>query len=123
MAAAICVHRRVVMRPSSRKKTRRTRTDHGGFIFDGFRDIGGRPQRFGELLEATGKPLDTVIQLGRSTDEALVRTGLRAALSLSANVVKSITTSPSHSQPTANAKKCGASDFQTRADVTRKASG
>ena len=39
-------------------------TDHGGFIFDGFPRTLAQATALGELLEATGKPLDHVIQLG-----------------------------------------------------------
>lgn len=88
-------------------------TDHGGFIFDGFPRTLGQANALGELLAATGKKLDHVIEL-RVNDDALVKRISGRSTCANCGEVYHDETKP---QP-ADGKcvKCGSTEFKRRAD-------
>ncbi|WP_339762919.1 adenylate kinase [uncultured Sulfitobacter sp.] len=89
------------------------KTEHGGFIFDGFPRTLAQATALDELMKATGKTLDCVIEL-RVNDEALVKRIAGRSTCGNCGEVYHDVTKP---QP-ADGKcvKCGASDFKRRAD-------
>ena len=89
------------------------KSEHGGFIFDGFPRTLAQATALGELLKATGKPLDHVIEL-RVNDEALVKRISGRSTCGNCGEVYHDQTKP---QP-ADGKcvKCGSTDFKRRAD-------
>ena len=89
------------------------KSEHGGFIFDGFPRTLAQATALGELLEATGQKLDHVIEL-RVNDDALVkRISGRSTCGQCGEVYHDVT----KPQPEdGKCVKCGASDFKRRAD-------
>ncbi|MEO9651418.1 MAG: adenylate kinase [Roseobacter sp.] len=88
-------------------------TDHGGFIFDGFPRTLAQATALGELLEATGKPLDHVIQLGVDDVALVARISGRSTCGNCGEVYHDVT----KPQPAdGKCEKCGASNFKRRAD-------
>ena len=89
------------------------KSDHGGFIFDGFPRTLGQATALGDLLKATGKPLDQVIEL-RVDDDALVKRIAGRSTCANCGEVYHDETKP---QP-ADGKcvKCGGTEFKRRAD-------
>lgn len=88
-------------------------TDHGGFIFDGFPRTLGQATALGELLAATGKKLDHVIEL-RVNDDALVKRISGRSTCANCGEVYHDETKP---QPAdGRCVKCGSTEFKRRAD-------
>jgi adenylate kinase len=89
------------------------KSEHGGFIFDGFPRTLAQATALGALLESTGQKLDQVIEL-RVNDNALVNRIAGRSTCGSCGEVYHDETKP---QP-ADGKciKCGSSDFKRRAD-------
>jgi len=89
------------------------KTEHGGFIFDGFPRTLAQATALRELLETTGQTLDHVIEL-RVNDDALVkRISGRSTCGQCGEVYHDVT----KPQPDdGKCVKCGASDFKRRAD-------
>ena len=87
--------------------------EKGGFIFDGFPRTLAQATALGELLEATGKPLDHVIQLGVDDEALVARISGRSTCGNCGEVYHDVT----KPQPAdGKCEKCGASDFKRRAD-------
>ena len=89
------------------------KSEHGGFIFDGFPRTLAQATALGALLESTGQKLDQVIEL-RVNDNALVNRIAGRSTCGNCGEVYHDETKP---QP-ADGKciKCGSSDFKRRAD-------
>lgn len=88
-------------------------SDHGGFIFDGFPRTLGQATALGDLLKATGKPLDYVIELAVDDDALVKRIAGRSTCATCGEVYHDET----KPQP-ADGKcvKCGGTEFKRRAD-------
>jgi len=89
------------------------KSEHGGFIFDGFPRTLAQATALGALLESTGQKLDQVIEL-RVNDNALVN---RIAGRSTCGNCGEVYHDETKTQP-ADGKciKCGSSDFKRRAD-------
>jgi adenylate kinase len=89
------------------------KSEHGGFIFDGFPRTLAQATALGALLESTGQKLDQVIEL-RVNDNALVNRIAGRSTCGNCGEVYHDETKP---QPEdGKCIKCGSSDFKRRAD-------
>ncbi|UWR22988.1 adenylate kinase [Sulfitobacter sp. S190] len=89
------------------------KSEHGGFIFDGFPRTLAQADALGELMQAEGQTLDAVIEM-RVDDEALVdRITARSTCGMCGEVYNDNTKPiPSDGKCT----NCGGTEFKRRAD-------
>lgn len=89
------------------------KSEHGGFIFDGFPRTLAQADALGELMSAEGQTLDSVIEM-RVDDEALVDRITARSTCGSCGEVYNDNTKPIPDD--GKCSHCGASDFKRRSD-------
>ena len=89
------------------------RTEHGGFIFDGFPRTLAQADALGDLLAAQGETLDAVIEM-RVDDEALVERITARSTCANCGEVYNDNTKPIPAD--GKCVNCGGTEFKRRAD-------